>query len=305
MFRKLSVALVAPLMIVVAACAKEADSPQARTEVRTEARTGAEAVAALQSAPDAAAEAGSGRMRMVIEMDVLGQAVEMVATGEYAGDQMHMAMDMGDMFDQLGADSGEPMPEGFDTSMEFVQDGTTVYMRMPMLEFLTGTSDWLSMTAEDVGVSAEDLGTGAMDPTALLDSLRGVDSEPVPVGEEEIDGVPTTHYTATLDLEQALEQVPEDQRPLVESQLEQLGSGVIEVDIWIDHDDLPRRMQMDMSDMVAQMTGGQSGTATATMDFFDYGEPVDIEIPSPDEVTPFIEVFGELGDLDPEAGLGS
>ena len=34
-----------------------------------------------------------------------------------------------------------------------------------------------------------------------------------------------------------------------------------------------------------------------TMELFDYGEPVDIVIPSADEVTPFSEVMGGFGGL--------
>ena len=73
---------------------------------------------------------------------------------------------------------------------------------------------------------------------------------------------------------------------MVEAQLEQLGElgdAEIPVDVWIDADGLPRRMQLDMGGDV-RASGRRRRTLTMTIELFDYGEPVDIEVPSPDEV---------------------
>ena len=43
------------------------------------------------------------------------------------------------------------------------------------------------------------------------------------VGTEEVRGVDTTHYRGTIDLERALEQVPESVKPQVEAQLGGMG----------------------------------------------------------------------------------
>ena len=91
--------------------------------------------------------------------------------------------------------------------------------------------------------------------------------------------------------------MPEEQRAQVEAALEQLGDlgdAEIPVDVWIDGDDLPRRMRMDMGGAVRGPRRARTASMTMTMEFFDYGEPVDIEVPSADEVTPFTEVMGGL-----------
>jgi hypothetical protein len=80
----------------------------------------------------------------------------------------------------------------------------------------------------------------------------------------------------------------------VEAQLDQLGDAEMPVDVWVDADGLPRRLQIDLGGMVAAM-GLDGGSAVMTIEFFDYGVPVDIEVPSPDEVTPITEVLGGLG----------
>ncbi len=64
------------------------------------------------------------------------------------------------MFEQLAAASGEELPgELGDGTVEMVADGDTFYMRSPLFEMFTGTTGWLSM-------SAEELGTGAGEPRA-------------------------------------------------------------------------------------------------------------------------------------------
>jgi hypothetical protein len=73
-----------------------------------------------------------------------------------------------------------------------------------------------------------------------------------------------------------------------------LEGAEIVVDIWIDADGLPRRMTMDMDSMFGAL-GLDGGTATMSIEYFDYGEPVDIDVPSPDEVTPLSEVMGAFG----------
>ena len=297
MLRKAASLLAAPLLLV-AACAEEAD------DGALEVRTGDAAVSALRAAPDAVADAGTARLEMVMEMTLEGESMEITANGELdnANERMRMEMDMGALFEELAASEGEELPPGFDEPWEVVADGATIYMRAPMFEMF-GISGWLSMDPEDMGLDAEDmgLGAGAYDFTQTLESLRGTTGEPEVVGEEEeVRGVPTTHYRATMDLAEALEQAPESQREELEAAFEQLDSdgdladAEIPVDIWIDADDLPRRMRMEMDSMFAALGMGD-GSMTITMELFDFGEDVNIEIPSADEVTPMAEALGGLG----------
>ena len=66
--------------------------------------------------------------------------------------------------------------------------------------------------------------------------------------------------------------------------------------MWIDADDLPRRVRMEMDGLFASLGMGDGG-ATITMELYDYGEPVDIVVPSADEVTPINEALGGFGPL--------
>jgi LppX_LprAFG lipoprotein len=293
MFRKLAPALLAPLL-VAAACASEAD------DAAIEVRTGAAAAVALRAAPDAAAEAGTAAFEMVMDMTVGGESIEVLASGAYdaRNERMSLQMDLGGMFDEMASMTGESVPAEFEEPLHMIADGSTVYLRSPIFSLIGGSDEWLSLTPDDLGLSAEQLGlgAGAYDPSTILESLRGVTGEPEVVGTEEVRGVPTTRYTATMDMAQALAELPDDQSDLVESQLEQLGDDAVPVDVWVDDEGLPRRVQIDMSSILAGESPGTS-SVLMTMEFFAYGEPVDIQVPSPDEVTAFSDVLGGIGGI--------
>jgi hypothetical protein len=146
-------------------------------------------------------------MEMVYEMTIEGQSLEMRATGamDAEAQQMAMEIDMGAMFRQLAEESGESMPGGLDEPMRFVADGTTMYLQMPFAALMGAPSGWVSMDAEELGVGAEAFGAGAYDMRSALDALRGTTGEPEVVGTDEVRGVATTHYRATVDLARAME----------------------------------------------------------------------------------------------------
>lgn len=291
MFRKAALVLVAPLF-AAGACATQADPSH-------QVLTGDAAVAALRAAPDAAAAAGSGRFEMTMAFDTPDGAFEMLATGGYSGQQMAMEMDFGSMLADLAASTGESIPAGFDEPMRIVVDGTTAYMRIPMLGALTGESGWLSLTAEDMGMAGDTfgLGVGANDPTKMLETLRGViEGDLEEKGPAEVRGVATTRFGAVIDLAKALSQVPEAQRATVEAMLEGIDPSLarMPVDVWIDDAGLVRRMSMQL-DGVLTAAIGAGATASITIEMFDYGQPVDIEVPAPEDTTPYGDVLGAFG----------
>ena len=296
MFRKIALVLSAPLLLVTA-CAKEGE------EGSVEVKTGDAAVSALRAAPDAVADAGTAAFEMVMEGSMQGQSFEFSATGavDAAAEQMTMEMDIGRMIEELAEAEGQPVPPGFSDPWQVVADGEAMYMQAPFFEML-GVEGWISMTPEDMGTSAEamGLGAGAYDFTQTLESLRGVTGEPEAVGQEDVRGVETTHYEATMNLAEALDQAPAEQREQLEAAFEQLGGGKeladveLPVDVWIDADNLPRRLRMDMGAMFAA-AGTGDGEMSMTMEMFDYGEPVEIDVPSAEEVTPFKEALGGFG----------
>lgn len=299
MIRKMVLALMAPMLLF--ACAKEAEQPLVLTDESAEG--GGAAPAALRAAPDLAEDAQSAAFEMVFDFDMPDAPMELRATGAYSGDRMTMEMDFGSMFAGIAESAGETMPPGFDEPMQMVVDGRTIYMRMPMLDMLTGTSGWLSATADDLAVGGDALGlSGATSsPSQMLEMLRGIAGDVEEKGRDEVRGVDTTRYGAVLDFDEVLANVPAEQREQMEAQLDQIGGMGLEsvpVDVWVGDDGLPRRLQMAFDGMGAAL--GVPGSATMTLELFDWGEPVSIEVPSADDVTPLIDVMPGLAG----AGIG-
>jgi hypothetical protein len=179
--------------------------------------------------------------------------------------------------------------QGF-TLEEIVDDGD-IYMRSPELgSVLGGAGRWMLMRSEVFGDLLQGGASGAGfsgSPTQQLDALEQASDQVTEVGPERINGVATTHYRATLDIQKMIDelkgQVSGDFEDLIEQSMEQVTSAT--VDVWIDGDGLLRR-ETSASSM------GSLGTFTMTMDFSHYGIRPDIQVPPESEVfdvTPFME----------------
>lgn len=287
MSRKLVLALVAPLL-VLAACSRDgAETVEAL-----------DPMAAIQAVPDAAEQAGSARFEMTVSIEAPEGALDLISSGGWSGDQMRMEMDLGSVLAGLGG-GAVPVPEGADEPMQVVVDGGTAYLRLPMLAGLTGTSGWLTVTPEALAeVGDLGLASGASDPSQMLQALRGVSDDIEEVGAQDVRGEPTTHYRATADLGRAIEAAPEAQRERLKEQLEgfDIELGEVPFDVWVDSEGRARRVTFDFADLADGLLGG-AGSASLTMDIFDYGQPVDVEIPDPSETTPIEDVLGSFGGL--------
>ena len=310
----LSILLFVLFVLVGAACGgddsgESATTTEARDEVaeettdtseeddEVEGQSGGIATAAfLRGAAERTVDAGTGRMEMTIELSGIPGApgpVEMKATGSFdsAKQLASMTMDMSGLFDQMGGTPEEraQFEQVFaGGQFEMVAAGTTLYMRMPFFAQMFGSDkEWISMDLTAMGGQGASaipgLGSaGSGNPTAMLESLRGVSDDIEEVGTEDVRGVETTHLRGTLDMEKAMEEVPEAQREQVEQALSQFGGAAdIPYDVFVDDEGLVRRFTMDMSGILDAAGGAEAAGAAGaiTMDFFDFGAAVEIVVP--------------------------
>lgn len=240
---------------------------------------------------EAAGNAGSARAdyRMEISMGSGGPAMGM--TGDASFDFTTQAFAMTMELDTPGAG-------GFGTEMRFV-DGV-MYMHMP--SELGAPTPWISL--DIAAVAGEDVLaelTAGSDVTQTLHYLRGA-GDVTEVGRDEVRGVPTTHYRADVDLGRAADLMPGDQRDQFEAAVEQFeamaGRTSMPVDVWIDDAGLPRRMnyrvEMDGGAFRDQLPGDGTLAMTFSMDVYDYGRPVSVGAPPPNQVTDMTSDAGRL-----------
>jgi lipoprotein LprG len=102
-------------------------------------------------------------------------------------------------------------------------------------------------------------------------------------GTQEIDGVETTRYAVTVDTRKALkaqgmdQQVPSGQMP-----------KTIKYDVWVDADNLVRKLVMNVQGNSVDMTLSQ------------WGEPVEITAPPANQTTDIEQMMGQMGGAAPK-----
>ncbi len=255
------------------------------------------ALEGLSRAADASAEATSGRFAFDLALRLPGADEPMSLSGEGAFDESaeraSFAVDMS-MFAQLlggflsafGGSGSADAPDFDDPSLwqiEVVQDGAVSYVNFPAVaEKLPAGKSWVRSDGEGVRVDGFELGTlediAAGDPRELLEMLDAAGGEVEVVGVEELRGVQVTHYRATIDPGKAVKKSPADLGPLAEPL--QAGVGEVPLDIWLDGDGLVRKLSLD----IAAEEQGQAGSASMTIELWDYGEDVEIDLPPADQV---------------------
>ncbi|MBK1786650.1 hypothetical protein [Prauserella cavernicola] len=128
------------------------------------------------------------------------------------------------------------------------------------------------------------------DPAKTLDSLLEAGTIAGAEPGQDVDGVSTTKYTVDVDFDRAMEQSG------MSGELDQLPVDfevdTIPVSVWIDERDLPLRVDVDMTEAIAQAAAQAEGspmadmfdTAVISMKYYDWGAPVTVEAPPADQV---------------------
>jgi hypothetical protein len=158
----------------------------------------------------------------------------------------------------------------------------TIYMDMPFLAGkLPEGKTWMKLdvtkAAQAAGIDVSQLSSlNQTDPTQFLDYLRASSGDVQTMGSETLDGVPTTHYHATLQLSHILDRLSSSQQAAAKTALEKLGeTGAIPMDVWVDTQGRVRRLQMSIGAGAPAGTAGAAGGVnvggTITMDFTSYG----------------------------------
>jgi hypothetical protein len=141
--------------------------------------------------------------------------------------------------------------------------------------------------------SVPGMGSATPSPSDPFELLEGVVDVQV-VGSDTIDGEAATHYRATVDLQAALDRVPEDRRAEVDRALEKLREhgdldpSEIPFDVWL-ADGLVKRVGF-------QLSVDGSGSLSATLTLSDVGATFSIDPPPADQVTDLSELAAMWGD---------
>jgi hypothetical protein len=174
-------------------------------------------------------------------------------------------------------------------------DGTTLYLKFPAQ--LTsklpsfGSKPWVKIDLAKAASSAGIPGIGSLidnpassDPSQFLSYLHAAGTV-TKVGSATVNGVQTTQYHAVIDLDKVPSSEPAASRSQAQAAIAGLEKATnlhrIPVDVWIDGQNLVRRIRMNFR----ETTSGQTVGVGITVDILDYGAQPPPAIPPPSQVT--------------------
>jgi hypothetical protein len=236
--------------------------------------------AAVRAATSATANAGSASFTLTLTADdgTAPTTVEVRGKADLDGSSADLSATI-------------PGDGGPTTVRQRVVDGV-VYLKVEGSDVLPAT--WVKLdpaalpegAGQDLGGMLGGAGSGTV--TAPLDALREV-AEVEKVGTQEIDGIATTHYRATLDpAKLAAAFGPLESMGL--GGAAKLGAGTMPVDLWVDAEGRVVRVSQSVD-----LSAADAGTISWTLDLREFGEP--LELTAPESALDLGSLLGSLGDL--------
>ena len=265
-------AILAALLLVVAGCGGGGGGKSAQNG----------ALAGLNPIAQAAAKT-SGAGSVKIEFDISGKGVNgggrgVFDTGTTGAGRLAMTV------------QGTSGPA---TTVDTIINGAVLYMRSPVFtQAIPAGKDWvrvdLALLAKQNGVDLGSLVDSNPTPTGALAYLRGSTGPVQDLGKQKVKGEDTTHYRATIDLEQAAKRAKGSTKQSIRRVIDVAGVTKLPVDVWVGADGYVRKVTY------AQHSG-KSQSAKITMEMYDFGSPVTIAAPPAATVIDFQKMLGPQG----------
>lgn len=191
--------------------------------------------------------------------------------------------------------------------LEEVISGRTIYVKLPTA--LTsripqfGGKPWVKIDLAKAGSAAGVPGLSSLasnptssDPSQLLQFLRATSGGSITkVGTESVNGIQTTEYRAKINLDRVPNTLPAARRASAQQAIAALERVTnlhqIPVDVWIDNQNLVRRMRLSFSETAS----GQSVGVSITINILKYGPQPRPPLPPADQVFDASGLSGSSG----------
>lgn len=177
-------------------------------------------------------------------------------------------------------------------NMEMRLVDRAMYMKMPGMPGTDPAKSWIKMSLDDVpggGAALEN-----SDPAKVMETL--VQSGTIKKSEEtQLDGKDVVHYVIDVDVVKMMDQMGGGQADAkTKKMIQDSGIKTIPMELWLDSENLPVQMVMDMGPMMRQAAEKSGSTAPAgtgemkmTLKYSDWGTDVAVEAPPADQVSDF------------------
>ena len=211
-----------------------------------------------------------------------GIQLRMNGTGSFSGNEGELDMDMAEAYQSTNMSAG---PDITMKARYLTEGGDPVmYMNLSGLAgILPGGKTWVRIdmqkAGEAMGVDFSQLMGGAnQNPAQSLDMLKG-SGDFAEIGTETLQGVTTTHYHGTIDLQKAAQEGGAASAAI--QRLIDLGApSQYPIDVWVDDAGFVRRYQMFLDEQF----NSKAASVAMTVNMSDYGTAVDVSAPPADQV---------------------
>jgi hypothetical protein len=250
--RRLCTALAGvPLLLGVAACSSDSETPSGAEPSQTTDSPGASAtpLTAEDFVPRLVAAQGKAGTAHIEGSITAGSAGRIELDGDLRLDGANRGARMTLSMAMLGQ------------GVEAILLGDELFVKIPGM---SSSRPWLKLDPSSGPFASS--GLGALNLGSMLEAMEGALSIKAE-GQESVDGVETTRYSVTVDAAKALSA----------QGLGSLGSSTgksktIVYELWVDNDDLVRKLVMDTKSFSMQVQ------------LSDYGSPVTIEAPPASQI---------------------
>jgi hypothetical protein len=179
------------------------------------------------------------------------------------------------------------------TTVDTIVAGTVLYIRSPVFQqVIPAGKKWvrldLAQLAKQQGVNLGSLVDSNPTPNGALAYLRGSTGKVQDLGKEKVRGVETTHYRATIDLEQSAKRAKGSTRQSIRRVIDVAGVKKLPVDVWVGGDGFVRKVTYTQH-------SSKNQSAKITMELYDFGAPVTITAPPGAAVIDFQKLLGPQG----------
>lgn len=246
--------------------------------------------ASVAEAAETTRDEGSARIRYEITASGMGLPSEITLGGEGVtaldSSEMDLTLDLGPLLAMAGQEA--------DGKTQLVVSGGRIFVDPPAVEGLElpGGEQWVGLefarVLEAAGIEADAVGAVmTVTPDASLGALEAA-GKIEEVGEEEVDGVTTTHFRGEVRTSDYIETLPEERREAARKALEELfEKAEIDdepgaMDVWVDEEGRVRRIRQ--GDTVPPSDGLPGGKALVEMTYSDFGAELDVQAPPKGDV---------------------
>jgi hypothetical protein len=184
--------------------------------------------------------------------------------------------------------------QGQSVTVDTIVAGPVLYMRSDVFRQagLPAGKEWvrldLAKLAQQQGVDLGSLAGSNPSPSGALAYLRGSGGEVEKVGAEKVQGVDTTHYKTTIDLERAASRATGRARESIRRVIRVSGVKRIPVEAWIDGAGYVRKVTYTEH-------AGRRQSSKITMELHDFGPHVAIASPPSKTVIDFQDLLQPQG----------